>query len=116
MCVLSQDCSHFPEATLIRCLFHFKQAAQMKMIGLKIPDRDVSFAIQKGIFDLITVIPKVYILLGIMFIKDSIQKRLETIYSEDDDSERKVRELMYCWGYSGMSILFIGDECYTDIF
>ena len=40
------------------------------------------------IFDLITVIPKVYILLGIMFIKGLLQERLETIYSEDDDSEK----------------------------
>ena len=64
---------------------------------MKITDGEVSFAMQKGIFDLITVIPKVYILLGIMFIKDLIQERLETIYSEDDDSERKVRELMCHW-------------------
>ena len=85
----SQACNHFPEATLIGCLFHFKQAAWQKMIELKIPDGDVSFAMRKGIFDLITVIPKVYILLGIMFIKDLIQERLETIYSEDDDPEKK---------------------------
>ncbi len=68
------------------------------MIEWKIPNGEVSVAMRKGIFDLITVTPKVYILLGIMFIKDWIQERLETMYSEDDDSDKKVRASMCHWG------------------
>ena len=93
----SQAHNHFPQATHIGCLFHFIQAAWRKMIELKIPDGEVSFAMGKGIFDLITVIPKVYILLGIMFINDLSQERRETIYYVDDDSEKKVRESMCHW-------------------
>ncbi len=93
----SQAHYHFPKAKLNGSLFHVKQAAPRKRIVLKITDGEASFAMQKHMFDLITVIPTEHILLGIMFIKELIQERLQTIYSEDDDSERKLRESMCHW-------------------
>ena len=40
---------HFPEAKLVGCLFHFKQAARRKMKELRFPDEEVSFAMRKGV-------------------------------------------------------------------
>jgi hypothetical protein len=42
---------HFPEAKLVGCLFHFKQAATRKMKELRFPDEEVSFVMRKGVFD-----------------------------------------------------------------
>jgi hypothetical protein len=53
----TQVANHFSEADLIGCLFHFKQALRRKMINLGIPEEEVKFAMQKGVIDLITVIP-----------------------------------------------------------
>ena len=49
--------NHFPEAKLIGCLFHFKQAIHRKMKQLKFPDKEVDYAMRRGVIDLLTVIP-----------------------------------------------------------
>ena len=59
---------HFPDAILIGCLFHFKQAIRRKLTILKFPDEEISFAMKKGVIDLITIIPKEHLNLGIGFI------------------------------------------------
>jgi hypothetical protein len=33
--------AHFPDAKLMGCLFHFKQAARRKMVDLGIPNSEV---------------------------------------------------------------------------
>ena len=48
---------YFPEAKLIGCLFHFKQAIHRKMKKLKFPDKEVDYAMRRGVIDLLTVIP-----------------------------------------------------------
>ena len=48
----------FPEAHLVGCLFHFKQAARRKMIDLGIPDHEVQIAMRFGVYDLLAVLPK----------------------------------------------------------
>eukprot|EP00804_Cyclotella_cryptica_P014847 CCRYP_021233-RA/>CCRYP_021233-RA protein AED:0.19 eAED:0.19 QI:1615/0.57/0.5/1/0/0/8/0/352 len=53
----TQVSNHFAKADLIGCLFHFKQALRRKMIKLGIPEEEVKFVMQKGVIDLITVIP-----------------------------------------------------------
>ena len=40
---------NFPEAKLIGCLFHFKQAIRRKMKKLKFPDNKVDYAMRKGV-------------------------------------------------------------------
>ena len=41
----------FPEAHLVGCLFHFKQAACCEMIDLGIPDHEVQIAMRFGVYD-----------------------------------------------------------------
>eukprot|EP00804_Cyclotella_cryptica_P029811 CCRYP_019331-RA/>CCRYP_019331-RA protein AED:0.18 eAED:0.28 QI:1855/0.6/0.66/1/0/0/6/0/167 len=48
---------HFPEAKLIGCLFHFKQAIRRKMKKLKFPNKEVDYAMRRGVIDLLTAIP-----------------------------------------------------------
>ena len=49
--------THFPDAKLMGCLFHFKQAARRKMVDLGIPDSEIKSAMARGVYDLLTVIP-----------------------------------------------------------
>ena len=48
----------FPEVHSVGCLFHFKQAARRKMIDLGIPECEIQIAMQFGVYDLLTVLPK----------------------------------------------------------
>ena len=54
----TQVSNHFTGADILVCPFHFKQAIQRKMINLCIAVNELKFALQKGVIDLITVIPK----------------------------------------------------------
>ena len=65
---------HFPEAKLVGCLFHFKQAARRKMKEIRFPDEEVSFAMRMGAFDPCTVIPKEHLLMGIEFVAGMIDE------------------------------------------
>ena len=73
----TQVTNHFSEADLIGCLFHFKQAARRKMKELRFPDEEVSFAMRKGVFDLLTVIPKEHLLMGIEFVAGVIDEYIQ---------------------------------------
>ena len=54
----NQVTNHLSEAKLIGCLFHFKKGNQEENDQIGMPDKEVSFAINKGVIDLFTVIPK----------------------------------------------------------
>lgn len=85
---------HFPEAKLVGCLFHFKQAARRKMKELRFPDEEVSFAMRKGVFDLLTVIPKEHLLMGIEFVAGMIDEYIQELYGKDSD---KYEASNKCW-------------------
>ena len=44
------------------------------MKELRFPDEEVSFAMRKGVFDLLTVIPKEHLLMGIEFVAGMIDE------------------------------------------
>ncbi|POM60737.1 Cleavage induced Hypothetical protein [Phytophthora palmivora] len=46
--------AQFPNAEVIGCLFHFKQALRRKMKKLCIPDNEVRVAMGKGVLDMLT--------------------------------------------------------------
>jgi len=67
----------FPDATMVGCLFHFKQAVRRKMIKLLIPTEEVSVAMGRDMLDLLTIMP--HELLdprGIDHVTEKIQARL----------------------------------------
>ena len=76
---------HFPEAKRIGCLFHFKQAARRKMKQLRFPDDEVKFAMRKGVYDLVTVIPLEHLTLGIGLAANMINSYLISLYVEESD-------------------------------
>ncbi|POM76524.1 Hypothetical protein PHPALM_6226 [Phytophthora palmivora] len=47
---------HFPESRIVGCLFHLKQAWRRKMKDLRLPNIEVSIAMQKGVLDMLTVV------------------------------------------------------------
>lgn len=47
----------FPECKINGCLFHFKQACRRKMLELCIPKDQISVAMERGMLDLLTVVP-----------------------------------------------------------
>ena len=48
----------WPDAHQSGCNFHFKQALRRKMIDMRIPKDQISFALSFGVIDLLTVLPK----------------------------------------------------------
>ncbi|POM68119.1 LOW QUALITY PROTEIN: Hypothetical protein PHPALM_15762 [Phytophthora palmivora] len=47
---------HFLESRIVGCLFHLKQAWRRKMKSLRLPNIEVSNAMQKGVLDMLTVV------------------------------------------------------------
>ncbi len=60
--------THFPDAKLMGCLFHFKQAARRKMVDLGILDSEIKFAMAHGTYDLLTVIPIDQLEKGVVYV------------------------------------------------
>jgi len=67
---------HFPQALIIGCLFHFKQALRKKLVELKVPKEEIDFAMRRGVLDLITVIPLDEITKGLHFIRNMIMEHV----------------------------------------
>lgn len=45
----------FPDAHVVGCLFHWKQALRKNMIRLRVPTNHIKVAMQPGVLDLLTV-------------------------------------------------------------
>jgi hypothetical protein len=77
---------HFPDAKLIGCKFHFKQAARRMMVKLGICEVEMKFTIRSKVYDLYMVIPVDLIEKGIAYIRTKIIKLVELqIYSEKEE-------------------------------
>ena len=64
---------YLEESHLIGCVFHFKQALRRKMIKLRIPDDQISFAMMEGVGDLLYVLPTEEVgMKGIAFVRTLI--------------------------------------------
>ncbi|ETP33336.1 hypothetical protein F442_18123 [Phytophthora nicotianae P10297] len=67
----------FPNAEVIGCLFHFKQAVRRQMkTTYSIPDAEVRIAMEKGVLDVLTVIdPNLVPRHGIRWVKRTIRAK-----------------------------------------
>lgn len=63
---------HFPDAKLLGCKFHFKQAARRMMVKLGIPENEVKFAMKPGMYDLVMVLEADQIQKGIAYVRTKI--------------------------------------------
>lgn len=85
---LSNASIHFSESKPVGCLVHLKQTARRKINKikeLKFQDKEVSFAMRKGVFDLLIVIPKHHLLMGIEFFAGMIDKYIQNLHVKDSD-------------------------------
>jgi hypothetical protein len=66
----------FPDADVIGCYFHFKQACKRKMGKLYIPTQEICIAMSKGVLDMLTIVDPVKIRLqGIAWVSAKIKAR-----------------------------------------
>lgn len=70
--------SQFPDSNVIGCLFHLKQAVQRRMKKLRIPAPEISIAMTKGVFDMLTVInPDQIVSHGLHWVRKTIKTKCE---------------------------------------
>ncbi len=72
---------HFPDAILVGCKFHFKQALRKKMLELGIPEGQIAFAMKKGVLDVLLVIPPAQLKEGVLYVRTKI---MDHVMSLDD--------------------------------
>ena len=92
--------THFPDAKLMGCLFHFKQAARRKMVDLGIPDSEIKFAMARGMYDLLTVIPIDQLEKGVVYVRTKIiDFSSELSKSVKEEEEASVERWDKFWEY-----------------
>lgn len=66
----------FPNADIIGCLFHFKQAVRRKMKSIGISNRAAGIAMAPGVLDMLTVVPIEQVEVGgISWVKRQVKER-----------------------------------------
>ena len=75
--------STFLETKLIGCLFHLKQSIHRKMKEVKFPDKEVDYAMRRGVINLLTVIPIIQLKMGIEFVARMIKTHLAELHGDD---------------------------------
>ena len=91
--------THFPVAKLMGCLFHFKQAARRKMVDLGIPDSEIKFAMARGMYDLLTVIPIDQLEKGVVFVRTKIIDFVSELSKSAKEEEASVERWEKFWEY-----------------
>lgn len=72
--------TQFPNAEVIGCMFHFKQALQKRLKKLRIPKAEIAIAMTKGVVDMLTVIdPERIESHGITWVKREIKARCTSV-------------------------------------
>jgi len=64
--------AQFPDAIIVGCLFHWKQAILKKLKALGVRSDQRSYALKQGVMDVLTVIPREELEDGIAFVKNEI--------------------------------------------
>jgi hypothetical protein len=62
----------FPEAFVVGCLFHWKQALRKRLIALRVPVDQIQQAMGRGVLDLLTVVRKERLEDAIVYVKSLI--------------------------------------------
>ncbi|POM58719.1 Hypothetical protein PHPALM_36597 [Phytophthora palmivora] len=104
----------YPDARVIRCLFHWKQAIRMRMLALHISLTEISIAMEVGVLDMLTVLPSTDVdPAGIRFVQRKIRRRcreVNTDYSDDHRSQfwvyfRRIWLILFpVWNVYGMDL------------
>ena len=87
--IIKQLKQFFPEANINGCLFHWKQACRKKMKSLRLPDAQVTIAMQRNMLDLLCVVPRKDLrAIGIPYIHSSLMAAIKaqnvTITKQDE--------------------------------
>ena len=90
---------HFPDAKLMGCLFHFKQAARRMMVKLGIPENEINSAMARGVYDLLTVIPIEQLEKGIVFVRTKIIDFVGELSDSDKGEQASVERWDKFWKY-----------------
>lgn len=81
---LLKSCSEqFPDAYIVGCLFHFKQALRRQMIKIKIKKKEIHLAMKKGMIDSLTKVKekKIYLQIEKLRLKmKTTKKKIESIF------------------------------------
>jgi hypothetical protein len=66
----------YPDARVIGCFFHWKQAIKRRMVALHLPAPEISIAMEVGVLDMLTVVPPAEVdPLGLAFVQRRIGER-----------------------------------------
>jgi hypothetical protein len=80
----------FPESDLVGCLFHFKQAGRRKMGKLGIDTIEMTIAMARGVYDLLTILPKDELEeRGIPFVQTMIMEKIGSYYEEHEPQDQE---------------------------
>jgi hypothetical protein len=62
----------FPEAFVVGCLFHWKQALRKRLVNLRVPADQINKAMERGVLDLLTVVREEKVDEAIIYVKTLI--------------------------------------------
>ncbi|KAE9113789.1 hypothetical protein PF007_g10615 [Phytophthora fragariae] len=82
--------TQFPNAIVIGCLFHLKQALRRAMKRFLIPEEVCSIAMTRGVLDMLTVMEQSLIENGIKWVKREIRQRCDAAGIEYSKSKWRV--------------------------
>lgn len=93
----------FPKTKLVGCLFHFKQALRKKLVELGIPKPEINFAMRSGVLDLLTVIPRDELHMGLHFVRNMIVDHLISLQTEarEEGEDYEIDEALWDTFFEG---------------
>ena len=102
-------CAASPDMELIGCIFYFKEAAQEKMGKLGINEQEIEITMQRGVFDLLTILPTNELKeRGVPFVQEMIMNLIYEFYIQKGKMMSSEEKWDAFWKY------FIYERC-TDM-